>query len=95
MPAGRVTYTIECVLKSPNSGLSTAPCVTVGANRYVPVMAQAYVVDASAAPYIDSIAQPFDYVKGSQFFGFALIFIVLVWWWSKAIKEVLDVVRRT
>lgn len=55
---GSLQYVIECVQKSPNTGASTAPCVTVGATRYAPSMTQAYVIDpAYQTAYEDWIAR--------------------------------------
>lgn len=53
---GSLQYIVECNVIG-TSGDSTAPCVTVGANRYGPSMVQAYVIDpAYQVGYEDWIA---------------------------------------
>jgi hypothetical protein len=93
MAAGSTQYTIQCVLKSPNNGNSTAPCVTVGANRYVPVMVQTYEIDPASASYIDAIATPFDYALGTSFFMFGFCGIIFLHLMSHGIGLVLKMVR--
>jgi hypothetical protein len=41
----------------------------------------------------DPASSSFDYVSGAGFWSFAMAFVILTWWSSKAIKSVWDVVR--
>ena len=64
MPAGFLQTSILCVLKVPNSGTSTAPCVTVGIDRYVPVKQTTYVLYPATESAIDAISAKVD--RGHQ-----------------------------
>lgn len=91
-PAGSVEYLIECKIIGTN-GNSTAPCVTVGANRYAPVMVQAYVIDPLSASYIDQLSTPFDYALGSAFWAFGFSGVMILYFSSHVIGLVLKKVR--
>jgi hypothetical protein len=94
MPLGSVIPIIECL----SDGIitaSVAPCADVDGFPTRPVVVKAYVLDVESASYIDQLGAPFDYVKGSEFFGFALITMLVIWWWSRAVGAVLSTVKRT
>lgn len=98
MAAGSVQYVIECV--PPGQGgkqgmnVTNNPCGTVSGIQQYPKMAQAYVLDPAAQPYIDPIAQPFDYVSAGAIFTFFFSSVVALWFAAKNIGIVVEAVRR-
>ena len=95
MAAGTVVTSLQCVLKSPNTGTSTAPCISYGADRFVPVVQTAYVLSSSSASAIDSISAPIDYVGLGAFWGFSFSATIVLWLVAKKCGLVLDAVRRS
>ena len=95
MAAGTVVTTLQCVLKVPNTGTSTAPCVSLGSDRFVPVVKTSYWLDATSATAIDSISAPIDYVGLGSFWGFSFSATIVLWLVAKKCGLVVDAVRRS
>ncbi|KWE56437.1 hypothetical protein WT53_17945 [Burkholderia sp. MSMB2157WGS] len=55
---------------------------------------QAYVLTPDSAGYIDSIAQPFDYIAAAGFWGVAFTTIISVWLVSHGAGAIVNFVRR-
>lgn len=92
VPAGTVEYIIECKFTG-TTGNSSAPCVTIGSNRYGPVMVQSYVIDPASAFYIDQLTTPFDYVLGGAFWAFGFAGVMILYFSSHVIGLVLKAVK--
>lgn len=92
VPAGSVQYIVECQVTG-TTGNSTAPCTTIGSNRYAPNIVQAYVIDPASASYIDQLTTPFDYALGSAFWAFGFTGVMILYFSSHVIGLVLKKVR--
>lgn len=101
MPAtGSAKYIIVCQGKSPNSGNSTSPCATIGAQRYEPVMVSAFVLDPGSSfaelnnlqNYVQVV--PFDYQHAGLAFAFGLTMVLTFWLTAKPIGMMLELVRK-
>ena len=95
MAAGTIVTSLQCVLKVPNSGVSTPPCSTFGSDRFVPVVKTSYILDFSAASAIDAISAPIDYVGLGAFWGFSFSATIVLWLVAKKCGLVVDAVRRS
>lgn len=93
MPAGFLQTTYVCVPKVPNTGASTAPCSTVGLNRYVPVEQTSYVLFPSSAAAIDAVAAPVDYASLGSLWGFSFTASLILWMLAKKAGIVVQAVR--
>ena len=94
MPAGFLQTSILCVLKVPNSGTSTAPCVTVGIDRYVPVKQTTYVLYPATESAIDAISAPVDYTSLGVLWAFGFSLTLGLWLVAKCAGSVIEAVRR-
>ena len=92
MVLGSLQYVVEC-LPEVGNGASTAPCVTIGRVRYAPNMVQAYVLDPSAAAYIDPLASPFDPALAAGFLSLGIVTVLGIHLFSYAVGQVVDMVR--
>lgn len=92
VPAGSVEYIVECKIIG-TTGNSTAPCVTVGGNRFGPVMVQSYVLDPASSTYIDVLTTPFDYALGGAFWAFGFAGVMILYFSSHVIGLVLKAVK--
>lgn len=99
MAAGSLQYVIECVpsgTTGAKTGMSVTnnPCNTLAGVQQYPRMTQAYVLDPASQPYIDPIAQPFDYVAAGAIFTFFFSFTVSAWVVAKNAGLILAAIKR-
>ena len=88
---------VVCVLKVPNNGNSTAPCSTVGTDRYVPSVVNAFVVDPSMEPVLTSIQVVnlgiINYTQAAEAFAASFVLVLTLWLFSKKIGVVLSLLK--
>jgi hypothetical protein len=88
---------VTCVPKVPNTGDSTAPCATVGEDRYVPVVVTGVLVPSSQGPVIDAIALvntgTIDYASAGAAWAASFCLTVLCWFTAKQIGLVLSLLK--
>lgn len=97
MPAGLVQTVVICSSASGGVSSSGRP-VTCGTdangNALYLSTVQAYVIDPANAPYIDAVAQPFDYVQAAGFWGLAFTTIISLWLVSHGAGAIVNFIRR-
>lgn len=91
---GAKHHVLICV-EDPQAVSSDPPCYAIDGVQTRVTVTDAYVLGENAEAYIDALAAPFDYTVASGFFGFSLITILLIWWWSHSIGAVWNLVKRT
>ncbi|AMM15621.1 hypothetical protein AX768_13705 [Burkholderia sp. PAMC 28687] len=69
-------------------------CASFNGSSYRLQQQQAYVLSPDSAGYIDSIAQPFDYVAAAGFWGVAFTTIVSLWLVSHGAGAIVNFLRR-
>ncbi|WP_231941280.1 hypothetical protein [Burkholderia sp. PAMC 28687] len=97
MPVGSVQIVLVCVPVSSAEQTSTVDqqvCASFNGSSYRLQQQQAYVLSPDSAGYIDSIAQPFDYVAAAGFWGVAFTTIVSLWLVSHGAGAIVNFLRR-
>lgn len=85
-------YVVECQPDLAGAA-STAPCVDIGGVHYAPNVIQAYVLDPSAAVYIDPLASPFDPALAAGFLSLGIVTVLAIHLFAYAVGQVVDMVK--
>ena len=95
MPAvGTTKNIVICIPSTPVTAFSKAPCDVVATKGWTPSVVNGYVIDASAASAIDSIAGPVDYASLGGLWGFSFTSTLILWMLAKKAGIVVNAVRR-
>ncbi len=98
MLSGSVQNVVLCIPKTPNTGNSQAPCATVGAQRYVPHVQTAYLLDPSIEPTITAIQNAnngsINYHASATAFGASFILVLTLYVMAKPVGTMLRLLKR-
>jgi hypothetical protein len=94
---GNLEYMLVCTPVSVVDQITTVDqqiCPPMGGQSFHLQQQQAYVLAPESVGYIDSIAQPFDYVMAAGFWGVAFTTVVALWLVAFGAGSVINIVRR-
>ncbi|WP_254610397.1 hypothetical protein [Burkholderia aenigmatica] len=70
-------------------------CPAVAGQNFHLQQQKAYVLAPESAGYIDSIAQPLDYVQAAGFWGLAFTTVISLWLVSHSAGAIVNFLRRS
>jgi hypothetical protein len=84
LATGSLQNVIVCVPVT--SGVTVAPCSTVGGVKQKPVMKIAYVIDPASADFFDMALEPLNPVSVGAVFsvGFSFVLFCGTWFWRSS-----------
>ncbi|WP_257127843.1 hypothetical protein [Burkholderia sp. MSMB2157WGS] len=97
MAAGSIQAVLVCapaLVSDQVTAIDQQICPPTNGQSFHLQQQQAYVLTPDSAGYIDSIAQPFDYIAAAGFWGVAFTTIISVWLVSHGAGAIVNFVRR-